>query len=86
VNGRGEHLRGVRRDREASRPRLQAFVRTGHYVELTAILATARATVDTSRTGASAHDMYGYNAASSALRHLRITPVTPPDSTREEMS
>jgi hypothetical protein len=68
-------------------PRGGALVRPhGHYVQRTAILATARATVDTSRTGAGAHAMCGYNAAGSALRHLRITPVNPPDSTREEIS
>jgi hypothetical protein len=67
-------------------PRLAAFVRTDHYAELSAILATARATVAASPPGAGAYDMYGYNAANSALRDLRITPVTPPDSTRKEMS
>ena len=36
--------------------------------------------------GAGAHGMCGYNAAGSALRHLRITPVTSPDSTRQEVS
>jgi hypothetical protein len=63
-------------------PRLEAFVRTGHYAELRAILAKACATVDASPPGAGAHEMCGYNAASSALRHLRI----PPASTREEVS
>jgi hypothetical protein len=67
-------------------PRLEAFVRTGHYVEPSAILATARATVDASPPGAGAHGRCGYNAARSALPHLRMTPVTPPDSTREEVS
>jgi hypothetical protein len=62
-------------------PRLEAFVGTGHYAELTAILATAHATVAASPPGAGAHGTCGYNAASSALRHLRITPVTPSDST-----
>jgi hypothetical protein len=69
--------------RLACRP--AAFVRTDHYAELSAILATARATVAASPPGAGAHDMYGYNAANSALRHRRITAVTPPDSTRKEM-
>jgi hypothetical protein len=55
-------------------PGLEAFVRTGHYADLTAILATARATVDASPPGAGAHGGCGYNAAGSALRHLRITP------------
>jgi hypothetical protein len=59
-------------------PRLAAFVRTDHYAELSATLATARATVAASPPGAGAHDMYGHNAANSALRHLRITPVTGP--------
>ena len=36
--------------------------------------------------GAGVHGMCGYNAAGSALRHLRITPVTSPDSTRQEVS
>jgi hypothetical protein len=67
-------------------PRLEAFVRTGHYAELTAILATARATVALSPPGAGALGTCGYNAAGSALRHLRITPFTPSDSTREEAS
>ena len=67
-------------------PRPEAFVRTGHYAEPSAILAKARATVAASPPGAGAPGMCGYNAASSALRHLRITAVTPPDSTREEVS
>ena len=58
-------------------PRLEAFVRTGYYAELSAILATARATIDASPPGAGAHDMCGHNAAGSALRHLRISPSTP---------
>ena len=67
-------------------PRLKAFVRTGHYAELTAILATARATVAASPPGAGPHGMCGYKAASSALRQLRITPFTPSHSTREQAS
>jgi hypothetical protein len=54
-------------------PRLAAFLRTDHYAELSAILATVAA----SPPGAGAHDMSGCNAANSALRDLRITPVIP---------
>jgi hypothetical protein len=66
--------------------RLEAFVHTGHYAEPSAILATARATVAARPPGAGPHGMCVYNAANSALRHLRIAPFTPSASTREEVS
>ena len=42
--------------------------------------------VGASPPGAGAPGMCGYEAASSAFRHLRITPFIPSDSTREEVS
>lgn len=58
-------------------PRLAAFVRTNHYAELSAILATARATGAASPPGAGAHDMYGCNAANSAPATCGPLPSPP---------
>ena len=53
-------------------PRLEAFVRTGHYAELSAILAKARATVAATLDGVAARVLHGVNLpAATDVKRLR---------------